>query len=158
MAVPTTGYASATIQNPDSALTDFTLIIDLAEIISDEADFGTAFNTDDQGRGRAYKSDGTTELACDWIDLDNSNSTGLLRVKFSGSLASTGTQTIRIYPPNTGNSQYAADDTYGSDNAYDDSWESYLPTQSDFLDRTSNGNDLPYTEEATIIIDNLVNK
>ncbi len=138
MAIPTSGYDSATISNPDSALTDFTLMIDLSRMSSS---FKSAWNTNDNGRGRACKSDGTTELACDWIDLDYSNGTGLLRVKYSGTLASTGTQTIRIYPPSTSNTQYSASDTYGSDNAYDSNWEVYLPLVSDLLDRTSNSND-----------------
>jgi hypothetical protein len=96
-------------------------------------------NTSDGTRGRAAKSDGT-ELACDWIDFDNSAETGLLRVKWSGTLASSGTQQIRIYPPNTRNSAVASDGTYGSDNAYDDYWELYFPSGGG-SDRTSNGRD-----------------
>ncbi len=145
MAIPSTGYDSATISNPSSALTDFTLMIDLSRM---SASFKSAWNTDDNGRGRACKSDGTTELACDWIDLDNSAGTGWLRVKYTGSLASSGTQVIRIFPPTTTNTQYSASDTYGSDNAYDANWEGYWTLEEDpsgaapqIIDRTSNSRD-----------------
>jgi hypothetical protein len=37
---------------------------------------------------------------------------------------------------------YSANETYGSDNAYDSNWEGYWPLSSDFNDRTSNGNNL----------------
>jgi hypothetical protein len=139
VAIPTAGgYDSATISNPSSALTDFTLIIDLSRMSSS---WWSDVNTSDGTRGRASKSDGTTELACDWIDFDNSEETGLLRVKFSGSLAASGTQTIRIYPPNTRNAAYSASDTYGSDNAYDSNTWGYYPLH-DGNDRTSNSRDL----------------
>lgn len=137
MAIPTGGYDSATISNPSSALTDFSLLVDLSEMSSDWWD---EVDTSDGTRGRASKSDGTTELACDWIDFDNTGETGLLRVLFSGSLASSGTQTIRIYPPNTDNAAVAASATYGSDNAYDDGWDGYWPNGGG-SDRTSNGRD-----------------
>jgi len=134
MAIPSGGYDSATISNPSSALTDFSLIIDLSRM---SADWWGDVNTSDGTRGRASKSDGTTELACDWIDFDNAEETGLLRVKYSGSLASTGTQAIRIYPPNTTNATYSASNTYGSDNAYDGDWLLYWPDAGG-VDRTSN--------------------
>ena len=138
MAIPASGYDSATISNPSSAETDFTLLIDLSTM---SADFKSNWNTDTGGYGKAAKNDGTTELATDWINIDSTAKTGWVRVKWSGTLASSGTQIIRIFPPNTANDLYSASDTYGSDNAYDSSWEAYLPLQSDFLDRTSNGND-----------------
>lgn len=136
MALPSTGYDLATISNPSSALTDFTLIVDLSRMSSS---WWADVNTSDGTRGRAAKSDGT-ELACDWIDFDNSGETGLLRVKWSGTLASSGTQQLRIYPPNTRNDAVAADGTYGADNAYDSYWELYFPSGGG-SDRTSNGRD-----------------
>jgi len=142
MAIPTSGYASQSVTNPGGALTDFTLIINLADVVSDQPDFSTGWNTDTGGYGKATKGDGTTELATDWIDLDNSGETGWVRVKWSGSLASSGTQTVRLWPPNTANDLYAADDTYGSDNAYDANWQGYWPLGVDGTDRTSNSNDL----------------
>lgn len=137
MAIPTTTYDIATISNPSSALTDFTLIVDLSNMSSA---WWSAVNTSDGTRGRASKGDGVTELACDWIDFDDTAETGTLRVKWSGTLASTGTQQVRIYPPNTANTAYAATDTYGRYNAYNDDWSLYYPLGGG-EDRTSNGND-----------------
>jgi len=138
MAIPATGYDSATITNPSSALTDFTLIVDLSRM---SASWWSGVNTSDGTRGRAAKNDGTTELACDWIDFDDTGETGLLRVKYTGSLASSGTQIIRIYPPNTGNAAYGVSDTYGQYNAYDSGVWAYYPLHDD-QDRTTNNRDL----------------
>jgi hypothetical protein len=96
-------------------------------------------DTTDGTKGRAAKDD-ETELATDWIDFDDTAETGWLRVKWSGTLASSGTPVLRIYPPVAANSSYAASDTYGSDNAYDPNWEGYWPDGGE-TDRTSNGND-----------------
>ncbi len=138
MAIPASGYDSATISNPDSALTDFTLMIDLSTM---SADWWSAVDTADGTKGRASKSDGTTELAVDWIDFDDGGETGWLRVKYSGSLASSGTQIVRVYPPMAANDSVAANATYGSDNAYDSNWKAYYPFGSG-NDRTANGYDL----------------
>lgn len=138
MALPATTYDTATLVNPGSSLTDFTLIVDLSRM---SAAWWTAVDTSDGTKGRAAKDSGPTELACDWIDFDSVNETGLLRVKWSGTLASSGTQTLRIYPPQAANASVAASDTYGSDNAYDSDWVGYWPLH-DANDRTANGYDL----------------
>ena len=134
MALPSSTYDTATLVNPDSNLTDFTLIVDLSRM---SAAWWTAVDTSDGTKGRAAKDSGPTELACDWIDFDSVNETGLLRVKWSGTLASSGTQTLRIYPPKAANASVAASDTYGSDNAYGSTVIAYWPL-SDVNDRTSN--------------------
>jgi hypothetical protein len=136
MALPSTGYDTATVTNPGSALTDFTLMVDLSKA---SASWWAVVDTADGTKGRAAKSDGT-ELATDWITFDNGAKTGWLRVKWTGTLAASGSQVLRIYPPNTANSSNAANATYGSDNAYDASWEGYWP-DAGTNDRTSNGND-----------------
>lgn len=133
MALPSTGYTTATVDNPSSALSDFTLMVDLSDMPSN---WWSAVDTSDGTKGRAAKDDGT-ELATDWIDFDDTAETGWLRVKWSGTLASTGTQTLRVYPPVSGNTSYAASDTYGSDNAYDADWVGYWPMH-DVNDRTAN--------------------
>ena len=66
MAIPSSGYGIATISNPDSALTDFTLMIDLSRM---SASWWADAEDTDATRGRASKNDGTTELATDWIVL-----------------------------------------------------------------------------------------
>ena len=138
MALPATTYDTATLVNPGSSLTDFTLIVDLSRM---SAAWWAAVDTSDGTKGRAAKDSGPTELACDWIDFDDSAETGLLRVKWSGTLASSGTQTLRIYPPQAANASVAANATYGSDNAYDSDWAAYWPLH-DANDRTANGYDL----------------
>ena len=157
MAIPTTTYDIATATNPSSALTDFTFIVDLSTM---SAAWWAEVDTSDGTKGRASKSDGTTELACDWIDFDSTAETGFLRVKWSGSLASTGTQVIRIYPPVAANVSVAAADTYGSNNAYDAGWEGYYPVYGDssttLSDRTSHGEDGTLTTGVSFSGDKLV--
>jgi hypothetical protein len=138
MALPSSTYDTATLVNPGSSLTDFTLIVDLSRM---SAAWWAAVDTSDGTKGRAAKDSGPTELACDWIDFDDSAETGLLRVKWSGTLASSGTQTLRIYPPQAANASVTANATYGSDNAYDSDWAAYWPLH-DANDRTANGYDL----------------
>ena len=133
MALPSSTYDTATLVNPGSSLTDFTLIVDLSRM---SAAWWTAVDTSDGTKGRAAKDSGPTELACDWIDFDSVNETGWLRVKWSGTLASSGTQTLRVYPPQAANASVAASATYGSDNAYDSNWVLYLPFDGDANDRT----------------------
>jgi len=135
MSIPATTYDIATITNPSSALTDFTLIVDLSRMSSA---WWSAVNASDGTRGRASKSDGTTELACDWIDFNDTAETGLVRVKWTGILASSGTQQIRIYPPNTTNTAYGVSDTYGQYNAYDSELVFYAPDGGD-INRTDSG-------------------
>ena len=133
-------HALMTIANPTAALTDFTIMVNLANM---HASWWSAVTTTDGTRGRVYKGDGTTRLACDWIEFDDTAETGLLRVKWDGSLASSGTQQLWIEPPLTGNDAVAADNAYGSDNAYDSSWVMYAPadegTGTAAGDRTANG-------------------
>ncbi len=124
MSIPNTAYAEATVTNPSSNLTDFTLAIDLSLLPSE---WWALVNTTDGTRGRVCKGDGVTELPGDWIDFNSSNQTGVLRTKWSGTLSSSGIQTLRIYPPNTGNTSYSSSDTYGQWNSYDSSWKCYYP-------------------------------
>lgn len=134
-AQPSTGYASATPDAPgNDGETGFTFIVDLSDMPASW--WSTAENTD-ATRGRVYRNDGTTELAVDWIDYDDSTETGYVRFKDDMALSPT---TYRIYPPVSGNSTVAASATYGSDNAYDSNWEGYWPNGGGD-DRTSNGND-----------------
>lgn len=132
-------YAEATVSNPSAALTDFSLLVDLSTM---PASWWSAVDTSDGTKGRASKGDGTTELAADWINFDDTGETGWVRVKWSGTLAASGTQKVRMYPPKAANSSYAANDTYGSDNAYDSYMEAYWPLDGDANDRTSNNIDL----------------
>lgn len=135
MAAPSTTYDTATLVNPTAALTDFPLLIDLSRLT---AAWWSAVDTSAGTRGRAYKGDGTTELAVDWIDFDNVNETGWARVKWSGTLATTGTQQVRLYPPVSTNATVASTDTYGSEAVYESSIVAYFPMAQNANDRTSN--------------------
>ena len=97
-------------------------------------------------RGRAAKDDGT-ELACDWIDYTHGSpvGSGWLRVKWSGTLATTGTQILRVYPPNTANSVQLSNAAFGSNNAYKSTTEGYWPMMLNADDRTVNGRDFTLT-------------
>jgi hypothetical protein len=135
-----TGYDEQSWSNPSSALTDFTGIIDISNL---SASFGSNVQSDGADI-RVTKGD-DTELAYDLIDWDyNSGSpTGFIRFLWSGTLSSSGTQNVRVWAGYAGGTAtaYSANETYGSDNAYDSNWEGYWPLSSDFNDRTSNGND-----------------
>lgn len=142
------GYDEQSVTNPASSLTDFTLLIDVstlsaswkATVQSDGADI------------RLTKGDGTTELAYDLINwaYNSGSPTGWIRVLWSGSLTSSGSQLVRVwagYLSGTATS-YDASETYGSDNAYDSFTSGYWPlfenpagSAPQMLDRTSNGND-----------------
>src|SRR5690606_12553620 len=47
--------------------------------------------------------------------------------KWTGTLASTGEQLLRVYPPQEANASVAAGDTYGQYAAYDSAWVGYWP-------------------------------
>ena len=130
-------HALATIDNPSSALTDFTLLVDLSNMPSS---WWAAVDTSDGTRGRVYKGDGTTRLSCDWINFNNVAETGILAVKWSGALAASGTQQLWIEPPLSTNAAVAASDTYGADNAYDSYYAGFW-IDGGITDRTANGND-----------------
>jgi len=137
MALPRTTYDTQSCVAPSAALTDFSLLIDLSRMTSA---WWSKVNTSDGTKGRAAKDADGTELATDWIDFDDSAETGWLRVKWSGTLGTKSDRTVRIYPPFSGNTPYAASDTYGSDNAYKSAFQIYYPDAGG-TDRTSNGND-----------------
>lgn len=141
MSKPNTGYDIFTVTNPSAPLTDFVLLVDLSNC---SADFKAAWNTNLNGYGRCYKGDGVTELACDWTALNYSAGTGFVRIKWSGSLSSSGVQKIQLFPPNTENSQYASGDTYGSYAAWSDAIAAYT-FDSGPGEQSGNGNDLAVT-------------
>jgi len=136
---PSTTYDTATVLNPTSALTDFTLMVDLSRMSSA---WWSAAESIDATNGRAAKDDGT-ELACDWIDYTHGSpvGSGWLRVKWSGTLATSGTQVLRIYPPVTGNGTVAAGDALGSNNAYASDCTVHAPLNGNLTDRSGNGRD-----------------
>ena len=146
-----TGYDEQSATNPSGALTDFTLLIDISTLSS-------TWKSEIQSDGgdiRVTKGD-DTELAYDLIDFayNAGAPTGWIRCKWSGSLASSGTQNVRVWAGYTGGTAvaYDANETYGSDNAYDSNWVGYWPLHetpssgATFADRTSNGNDGTLTD------------
>lgn len=147
MALPPTAFDTATFDAvPNSGSeTGFTLIVDLSKMSSQ---FDTDWNSSDGTKGRAAKDSDGTEYATDWIDADNTAKTGWVRILVPGSMSAG--FTVRIYPPNTGNSSNADSATFGSDNAYDSNWSAYYPLDGgNIADRTVNDNDLTAANSPT---------
>ena len=141
------GYDEAPATNPGSALTDFTLLIDISTL---SADWKAAVQSD-AGDIRCTKGD-DTEIPLDVINFayNAGAPTGFIRVLWSATLASSGTQNLRVYVGHGTAVAYDANETYGSDNAYDEYWEAYIPMQEDAKDRTSHSND--FTAQGSITI------
>lgn len=140
------GTARARVTNPNSSLTDFSLIVDLSTL---PASWWNDVDTTDGTKGRVFKGDGVTELAVDWIDFNPSTNTGLLRILWSGVLGTIGTHEVIIHSPKASNSSYGANHTYGQYNAYDSNWEVYYPL-IDLNDRTINAKHLTLQGEASL--------
>lgn len=146
-APPAGNYASATVQsNPTSDLTDFTLIVDLSDL---PAGWWSDVSVADGTRGRVWLDDLSRELACDWIDFDKDNSTGLLRCLLPD-FTTSGTHIIRIYPPKLSRAAEPADGDFGQYAAYDANWAGYWPLQAGAADRTANARDAVATGSPTI--------
>lgn len=143
--MPGTTFSAANWNHYDSAewtaassVTDFTLLIDVSTLSS-------AWKAAVQSDGadiRLTKGDGTTELAYTLIDwaYNAGAPTGLIAVLFSGA-SGTSANTVRCYvdyDPGTAVA-YDANETYGSDNAFDSDWTGYWPTG--LTDVTSHGLD-----------------
>jgi hypothetical protein len=131
------GYDEATATNPSASLTGFTLLIDVSTL---SADWKAAVQSEGADI-RVAKGD-DTELAYDLIEwaYNAGSPTGWIRALWSGTLANSGTQNVRVYAGYTGGTAtaYDSDETYGSDNAYDANWLGYWPAGGG-SDRTANG-------------------
>ena len=149
MAFPTgyTKYQEVTIDSTKvlSDLTDYPIYIDLAELSKAGADIFDTCRTDG-GDIRITKSDGTTELPREIVDIDTTAKTGTIFVKFTGTLSSSSDTTIRIYYNGT-DTEPAASSTYGSENTWDSNYEAVLHlneavnTDTDgYADSTSHAN------------------
>lgn len=142
-----TKYQEITIDNTKVTAdqTDFVIYVNLANLSKAGADI---FDTcrSDGGDIRVTKSDGTTELAREVVDIDTTAKTGELHIKFSGTLSSSSDTTIRIYYNGT-DTEPATTDTYGR-NAV---WSNYKyvlhlneavnTTADGYKDSTGNGYD-----------------
>ncbi len=125
---------------PTASLTDFTLLVDLTQIpVARLTHLFNDVNTSDGTRGRVSDLS-NIELPFDWNDLTNQANPGYIRIKYTGTIPTTGTVGVIIYSPNTRNTAYPSNSTYGSENAYDINTVAYLPLTADFNDRTSFGN------------------
>ena len=134
MSIPASqGYDTISHTNNTGVSINYTFLVNLN---LGTTDFKASFNSDSGGRGRASKTDGTTELACDFL-YPNSSTNECWAVVNWGSLASGSTATIRLFAPNTSNSEYVASDTYGQYNAYRSAIKGYYP-KGGGSDRTIN--------------------
>lgn len=144
MTLPTAGQAAdATAITPSSAVTDFTVMIDLSRM---PAAWWADVDTSDGTRGRASNHAGSTEYAVDWIDFDDTAETGRACVLVPGMHSSITGVDVRLYAPNTRNAAVAASATYGSDNAYGsdliDYWTLDESPTGVVVNRTASGGDL----------------
>jgi hypothetical protein len=143
------GYDEATWTNPTSSLTNFSGLIDISTL---SASWKAAIQSDGEDI-RITKGD-NTELAYDLIDFvyNAGSPTGWIRFLWTGSLASSGTQTVRVWAGYNGGGSargYNNNETYGQFNAYDANWLGYWPMFEDpsgsapqVMDRTSNARNL----------------
>ena len=142
------GYDSESWTNPASALTDFTGLINIATLSSS---WKAAIQSD--GADIRVTKDDNTELPLDLIDFayNAGAPTGWIRFKWTGTLATSGTQTVRVWAGYTIGTAvaYDATETYGKNNAYDANWLGYWPMHEDpsgsapqIKDRTSNARNL----------------
>ena len=142
------GYAKASVTPPGSDLTDPTLYVDLSALPSD---WWTGSDTSDESKMRAAIWNGTTETevpfeAVDYVDSGSSGS-GELYCKWSGTLSTSGTQEVRIYPPQSSLPAYVVTDTFGRNNVwtgFDAVWhmeEDPSGAAPQLIDSTGNGND-----------------
>lgn len=140
------GYRKkVTIDNTKVAadLTDYLLMVDLS-------DMGSNFHSNVKSDGadiRVTKSDGSTEMAYYVSQIDTTGETGILWVRYNGTLSSTTDTDIYIYFGNATASAYAVSDTYGRNNTFQD-YEAFWDFEQDpsgsapqLTDLTGNGND-----------------
>ena len=115
MAFPTgyTAYQDITIDNTKVAadLTDYTLLVDLADLVKAGADVFDTCRTDG-GDLRATKSDGTTELPIEVVAIDTTAKTGEVHIKITGTTSSSTDTVIRLYYNGT-DTAVAVGATYG---------------------------------------------
>lgn len=127
----------------DADLTDFPVYVDLA-------DLGSSFFSvvkSDGGDIRVSKSDGTTEVPIQIVDIDTGAETGQMHFKADGTLSSSSDTTFKIYFGNAAANLYSRTDTYGSDNVWNSNYEAVYhleeePTSATAIkDSTSNAYD-----------------
>jgi hypothetical protein len=138
------GYDTITVTNPPGALTDFTHIIQLGDMSSE----WWAAVDDDGSDIRVTKGD-DTQVPCDVIRfVDGSPGSGIIAVKWSSTLASSGTQQYKV-SVGTGDALPAVDSEFGQYAAYNSGWRAFWPSGLG-NDRTSFGNHLTPVGSPTV--------
>jgi hypothetical protein len=121
MAFPTgySTYQEVTIQSSQitTDLTDFPIYIDMSEMDKTTDIFDSCRS--DGGDIRVTKSDGTTELAREVVEIDTTGKTGELHLKFTGTLSSTSDTVIRVWYNGT-DTEPAVTATYGRNAVWSD--------------------------------------
>ena len=137
----------------DSNLSNFPVLLNEDTLPSEMFDADGSYPALNGGGDIRFSSDsaGATQLACEVVsfvtDNDPANGTAEIYVKIP-SVSSSSNTTIYIWYNKAGESQPAASDTYGSQNAWDDNYkivahlsESGDGTTSEYKDSTSNALD-----------------
>jgi hypothetical protein len=99
----------------DADLTDFPVYVDLSGL---PAGFHTNVNQTDARDIRVTKTDETTEVPREIVFYNAATDTGELHFKADGVLSGTNNTDYYIYYGNVAASDYAVDDTYGSQNVW----------------------------------------
>lgn len=144
MAFPTgyTKYQEITIDNTKvtADLTDYVVYVDLSDLDKAGSDiFDTCLS--DGGDIRITKSDGTTELAREIVEIDTTAKTGGLHFKYTGTLSSSTDTVVRIWYNGT-DAEPAVDATYGRNAVWSDYigvWHLNTDPTSSLIDSTGNG-------------------
>lgn len=143
MAFPTGWQKKHDIEINLSALSLGGSISNYPYLITEDAILSSAFSNSDNGGGDIrFSSDagGSTQLPCEVIEWDTSGETAIVWVRIP--TLSTTTTTIYIWYDNTGESQPAAGDAYGSQNVWSEGFEAVWHFHNNVNDSTSNGYDL----------------
>lgn len=129
----------------DADLTDYPVYIDLSELSLGGADIFDTCKTDGSDI-RVTKSDETTEVPVEIVDIDTTGKTGELHFLADGTLSSSSDTDFYIYY-NGSSSLPARTATYGSDNVWNSNYEGVWHLQeaannsaNGYNDSTGNGN------------------
>jgi len=144
-----TKYQEITIDNTKVAadLTDYTLLVDLADLVKAGADVFDTCRTDG-GDLRATKSDGTTELPIEVVAIDTTAKTGEVHIKITGTTSSSTDTVIRLYYNGT-DVAVATTATYGAENVWD---SNYKLVAHDVDDDSTSGANNGTLEGSTAVI------
>lgn len=144
--LPATGYDLSTITNPTADVTNYVGELDTDDL---SATWKAATDTTDGAYGRVAIHDPTTpvEIPSEW---ERQGSRWIVHFRWTGTLSASGTQQLRVYPPSTANTPYAADATYGSEAVWADYHAVWHMSDADTQITDASGNGRHLTGSGTL--------